>query len=279
MSKIKIKIGISFWIFAFLCVYFGQGFLLINYMLVLFIHEYSHAYMAYKLGYLINNIQVIPFGISLNLKQDNLAPDDQIKIALAGPLSNIICVVMCLALWWIAPITYGYTYLFCFSSLITAIFNCLPCYPMDGGRVMYGILRLKKPQNTSIKWCRAINITISVLFLLLFVYSCFVVVNITFLLVAIFIFSSSFIKSNNNYNFLTYINKSSKNICYMRQIVVNQDTPIYKLCSYINNNTFVHFFVMGDGKILFSFFESDLDKIFINFAPSTKIGDISIIKR
>ena len=116
MSKIKIKIGISFWIFALICILIGQGLLLINYMMVLFIHEYAHAYVAYKLGYAIKNIKVIPFGISLNMQDTNLSYQDQIKIALAGPMVNILMAIVTIALWWIFPISYAYTYMFCFAN-------------------------------------------------------------------------------------------------------------------------------------------------------------------
>ena len=63
MGKIKIRIHPMFVLFACFLVYFGQAFLFFNYLVVLFLHEYSHAFVASRLGYEIKNISLYPFFI------------------------------------------------------------------------------------------------------------------------------------------------------------------------------------------------------------------------
>ncbi len=274
---IKIKVSFSFVIFAFFCIFFGKSFLLINYMLVLFLHEYAHAYVAYKLGYTIKNIKIIPFGISLNIKDNKINPADQIKIAIAGPLCNIICVVVIMCCWWICPALYSYSYLFCFAHIVTAVFNFLPCYPMDGGRILFGILSKRHSKKAAFCICKTFNFVVALLMLILFVWSCFYVFNINYLLMSIFIFLNAFESKQPNYDFLHYIKKNLPKSHYViRQFAVDSDMPIYKLATFVSKNDFVQFVVIKDGKQLFSFFESKLEYIFQTCLPTDKVVDIKL---
>ena len=143
MEKLKINIHPTFIVFACLLIYFGQALLFFNYLLVIFLHELSHAFIARRLGYNIKNIKLIPFGICLNINSFSITPKDEIKIALAGPITNLFLVLCTVAIWWVFPSTYNYTYIFCYANFITAIFNLIPAFPLDGGRVLLAILKQK----------------------------------------------------------------------------------------------------------------------------------------
>ena len=174
MEKLKIKIHPTFIVFACVLVYFKQFVLFANYLLVIFIHELSHALVAKRLGYKINYIKVIPFGICLDINSYELMPKDEIKIAVAGPLVNFILAFFMLALWWIVPASYNHTYLFCYANFITGAFNLIPAFPLDGGRIFLSVFKMyTNSRAKAVKFCKIINVIVAVCLLVLFIYSCF----------------------------------------------------------------------------------------------------------
>lgn len=272
MEKIKIKIHPTFIVFACLLIYFGQSILFFNYLIVMFVHEFAHAFVAKRLGYNIKNIKLIPFGISLNMNADNLMPKDEIKIALAGPIVNLFLSLVTISIWWLFPESYNYSYIFCYANFVTAIFNLIPAFPLDGGRVLLSLLKQKYSLKNSIKFCKTINVVISVLLLFLFVWSCFISINFTYLFV-IFCVLSGVLDNNKmqNYTLINYgVLKKIGRVVKLKQIVISQNEPLYRVCKYIDNFSYLSISVLNEDKnIIFVFTESDFLKLFEKYNAST----------
>ncbi len=250
MEKLRIKIHPTFIIFACVLIYFGKAVLFFNYVLVMFLHELAHAFVARRLGYNIKNIKLIPFGICLNMNSCNLVPKDEIKIALAGPVVNFIFVFLSLALWWVLPSTYNYTYIFCYCNFITGIFNLIPAFPLDGGRVLLSLLKQKVTTNVAVKFCKSINIVIILGLLTLFILSCFYSINLTFLFVILCLVSG--VIDNNKVGKYTLINygilKKVGSVVKTKPLVVVNTTKMYKLCKYIDNFSYIQITVLDENK-------------------------------
>lgn len=272
MEKIKVKIHPTFIVFACLLIYFGQSILFFNYLIVMFVHEFAHAFVAKRLGYNIKNIKLIPFGISLNMNADNLMPKDEIKIALAGPIVNLFLSLVTISIWWLFPESYNYSYIFCYANFVTAIFNLIPAFPLDGGRVLLSLLKQKYSLKNSIKFCKIINVVISVLLLFLFFWSCFISINFTYLFV-IFCVLSGVLDNNKmqNYTLINYgVLKKIGRIVKLKQIVISQNEPLYRVCKYIDNFSYLSISVLNEDKnIIFVFTESDFLKLFEKYNAST----------
>lgn len=272
MEKIKVKIHPTFIVFACLLIYFGQSVLFFNYLIVMFVHEFAHAFVAKRLGYNIKNIKLIPFGISLNMNADNLMPKDEIKIALAGPIVNLFLSLVTISIWWLFPESYNYSYIFCYANFVTAIFNLIPAFPLDGGRVLLSLLKQKYSLKNSIKFCKIINVVISVLLLFLFVWSCFISINFTYLFV-IFCVLSGVLDNNKmqNYTLINYgVLKKIGRVVKLKQIVISQNEPLYRVCKYIDNFSYLSISVLNEDKnIIFVFTESDFLKLFEKYNAST----------
>ena len=121
--------SITFILYALLLILLGRGIFLVTYILVLFIHEYSHAYIAYKLGYKLNSISITPFGVCLNIDNNTLDSIDSVKIALAGPCVNFALAILCMAFWWGVPGAYCFFEPFFEANVVIGTFNMLPCFP------------------------------------------------------------------------------------------------------------------------------------------------------
>ena len=143
MERVRIRIKLSFWLFLVVAVVFKQGYFATMYSFAVILHEASHYVVASKLFYHCKEIQLGIFGAVLYGDFQDVQGSDRMKIALAGPLCNVALCLACLALWWIAPDAYYFSESFFTANATMACVNMLPCYPLDGGRVLTGALEGK----------------------------------------------------------------------------------------------------------------------------------------
>ena len=115
---------------------------LINCIILLFsiiIHELSHSIIAQKYGLDVSEIELYLFGGVLKIKEEPKTPKSEIVISIVGPLSSLIIGISFLALTFLPinlPIILIITFLYSgISNVGLAIFNILPAFPFDGGRV------------------------------------------------------------------------------------------------------------------------------------------------
>ena len=72
-------------------------------MLSVFLHEMGHAFVGRKLGYQLNLITLMPYGAMLTGKHTPFKSSDDIKIAVAGPVVNIILLALSFVVGFIFP--------------------------------------------------------------------------------------------------------------------------------------------------------------------------------
>ncbi len=100
-------------------------------------HELAHSYVAQKYKLAIESITLFIFGGVAQLKGDPPHPRAEFWIAIAGPLSSFLLAVV---FFFLMINTAGGTKaLFGYLArinLLLGIFNLIPGFPMDGGRVL-----------------------------------------------------------------------------------------------------------------------------------------------
>jgi Zn-dependent protease len=122
------------------------------------LHELGHALMARYFGIRTRDVTLYPIGGVARLESTGDLPHQELCIALAGPAVNLAIVILLsplvvLALFWgildpnVAPGTGGtmhwLAYLLtgvCLGNGILMLFNLIPAFPMDGGRVLRALL-------------------------------------------------------------------------------------------------------------------------------------------
>ncbi len=112
----------------------------------LLLHELAHSLMANDLGAEVSRITLFVFGGVSQMKNEPETPGAEFKIAIVGPLMSVALGGLFLGLhvalrslgvprvWWSAMLWVGQI------NLALAIFNMLPGFPLDGGRVLRSIL-------------------------------------------------------------------------------------------------------------------------------------------
>jgi len=121
--------------------------------LCVIIHEMAHSLVARSYGVKVKDIVLLPIGGVSEMEELPQKPKQEILVALAGPATSIVlALIFYFAFLFFTPgvrsfkisIFQGSLFLnLFFINLILAIFNLLPAFPMDGGRVLRGILGLK----------------------------------------------------------------------------------------------------------------------------------------
>lgn len=176
MADLKIRFGVSFWIFVAVAIALKQGGIAISYFAAVLLHEISHYVVAKRMFYRCKEIRVSLFGAVLYGDFADVAPRDRIAIALAGPLANVTACCLCLALWWSVPAAYVFTQYFFATNLSMAVVNLLPCYPLDGGRIVSGLV--EKYTTKAIKYVKVSTWIVASGMFAVFVVSLFVGENL-----------------------------------------------------------------------------------------------------
>jgi Zn-dependent protease len=108
-------------------------------------HELAHSYVAQRYNLTIESITLFIFGGVAQLKGDPPHPKAEFWIAIAGPFSSFLLAAFFLIL--MINTTGGVKALFAYLAqinLILGVFNLIPGFPMDGGRVLRAAIWGKK---------------------------------------------------------------------------------------------------------------------------------------
>jgi len=170
------------------------------------IHELCHSLVAAHFGIKVKNITLLPIGGVASMSEMPTKPYQELLISLAGPLSNILIVIVFyyplyfllgketlmypfLVITGQAKFTGGFNVLahIYWINLVLAVFNMLPAFPMDGGRVLRAILSYR----ISYKEATKIAVRMGHIFALLFAYIGIVHGHVFLIIIAVFIYMAA----------------------------------------------------------------------------------------
>ncbi|MGG4451149.1 M50 family metallopeptidase [Brevibacillus porteri] len=138
---IRFRIHLLFWAVIGLSVVTGHFLEVITLFIIVLIHELGHIAMARELGWTVKEVQLLPFG-GVATMEDSYATDpmDEIVVALAGPFLNMVMMAASYLFWFMGIWTEEWARFFLVSNLTIALFNLLPIWPLDGGRILLAVL-------------------------------------------------------------------------------------------------------------------------------------------
>ncbi|WP_128904006.1 CBS domain-containing protein [Halorubrum amylolyticum] len=139
------------------------------------LHEFGHSIVAMRYGYEIESITLWLLGGLANFAE---FPEDwkhEFWIAIAGPVVSVAVGLACYGVFALAPVgsnavlfVFGYLALL---NVVLAVFNMLPAFPMDGGRVLRAILARNQPHAQATQRAAAVGKVFAFLLGLLGVFS------------------------------------------------------------------------------------------------------------
>lgn len=138
-------------ILLFILLLWAPAIVLIYFSLMLFfivLHEYGHCIMAAKCGWKVHDVTMWPIGGLASIETSDESPKNEILVSLAGPavslfLTLLFCPILIYGLY-VHNIKVAICGLMLSAiNLAILIFNMIPIYPLDGGRVLRALLAYK----------------------------------------------------------------------------------------------------------------------------------------
>ncbi len=140
------------------------------------LHELGHSLVAMHYGIQVAHITLLPIGGVAALNSMPEEPRQELLIAIAGPMVNVAILVLLVPFkgfpeWIDAPIIPQslpeLVDAVIRANMILIVFNAIPAFPMDGGRVLRAGLAMLLPYASATAWASLIGRILAVVFVLL----------------------------------------------------------------------------------------------------------------
>ena len=108
--------------------------------------SFGHIFAGLLLKLKPKKLNIMPFGLAVTFESygyRKLVETKKILIAFAGPLTNILISIITLFI----HIDENLKQTIIYSNILVAFFNLIPIYPLDGGRILKGFIKLKYKNN------------------------------------------------------------------------------------------------------------------------------------
>ena len=249
---------------------------------VVLIHELSHLLCAIFMGVEIKSIVILPFGMTLRLTNNLIRyPKKEIMIALSGPLSNVIMIVIALFFYK----SYGENLnflLFLIVNWSVLILNLIPVPPLDGGRILRAVLIKASGLMASAKVIQKLSRFFVTVICALGV---FILVatrgNPSLCIIGAFL-AFSLIEEKRSSDFLIMnelINEKEKfkqhSLIPTSTLTIGYRTPAYKVIKKLNLSTFYIVYIVDDSlKIIKTATESDFIRAVKNKGYQVLSGEV-----
>ena len=181
---------------------FNEALILVLFVCVV-LHELGHALTAKKFKINTQKIMLLPIGGVATLEKMPEKPGQELLVALAGPAVNVLIATLLLLIVPVKSyfnfeavileeVLYEATfqnflfYLF-IANVMLVVFNLIPAFPMDGGRVLRALLSFKLGRVAATKIASSIGQGLAIVFFILGLFF-----NPFLILIAFFIFFGAY---------------------------------------------------------------------------------------
>jgi Zn-dependent protease/CBS domain-containing protein len=133
-------------------------------------HELAHSLVAKSRGLPVKNITLFIFGGVSNIEHEPSSPGVEFWMAIVGPLTSLGIGVICLLLAQVTravPVVWAVLGYLAVANLLLGVFNLIPGFPLDGGRVLRSILwAITGSLRKATVWAARVGQVIAYLFIL-----------------------------------------------------------------------------------------------------------------
>ncbi len=160
----RFRIDLKIFLIIFLFCLTGQitGYFLM--FIFIIIHELGHLLAGLILGMKPILLEIIPQGLRIEFKIDdndynkkilkgNMLVIKKTVVAIAGPITNIILILIFINICNNIFLQINIIY----TNVIIILFNILPIYPLDGGRILKGVIYILKGKRKAERYINSLS--------------------------------------------------------------------------------------------------------------------------
>ncbi len=155
------------------------------------VHELGHSWVALRYGVEIESITLWILGGMAALKSIPREWDREFWIAIAGPVTSAllggVCAVGLLVTPGSVPVARFVVGWLAVANVTLAVFNLLPAFPMDGGRILRALLARRRPYATATRTASRVGVVFAFLFVVVGVFT----LQLILLLLGLFIYAAA----------------------------------------------------------------------------------------
>lgn len=158
----KIQIHPLLWMVIALAVATAHFIELMMVLLIIFVHEIGHGAAASFFSWRIKKIALLPFGGVAEMDEHGNRPlKEELFVVAAGPLQHVWMISLAYILFMAGIFPEKWYSLFIEYNLMVLIFNLLPIWPLDGGKLVFILFSMNS--SFQVAHLRTIYMSISVL--------------------------------------------------------------------------------------------------------------------
>ncbi len=147
----QIKVNLQIFIFILVCYLFNRLEVYTILMLLAFLHECGHLLAGIILKLKPKKLEINPFGLAIIFEEFGSKNKEfewkKIIISLAGPLTNLV--ILLLFIFANIPLENIQREIIVYANILIIAFNLLPIYPLDGGRIVKGLIYIFKGREAA----------------------------------------------------------------------------------------------------------------------------------
>ncbi|MEM9675020.1 MAG: site-2 protease family protein [Bacteroidota bacterium] len=248
--------------------------------LCVFLHELGHALAARRYNIKTRDITMLPIGGLARLESIPEDPKQELVVALAGPAVNLVIASL---LWLLVTLDPGsaesfdmmtmdsrsFFYTLMVANLILALFNLIPAFPMDGGRVLRALLSFQMPRPKATRIAASIGQFLAIGFVFIGLFY-----NPFLLLIGFFIFLGAQAESNFTQTRSLLQGYSVEDVLMTRYRTLEPDDKIEKAVDLLLDGQSTAFLVISDGVVRGSLSRQEMIKALANYGKNARVGDV-----
>jgi Zn-dependent protease/CBS domain-containing protein len=238
----------------------------ILFVLALFIcvilHELGHALAAKKYHIKTKDITLLPIGGVARMESMPENPRHELVVALAGPAVNVLIFFILYAAlslvkvpWDFSTVTYinadNFFLNLALLNIWLALFNLIPAFPMDGGRVLRALLALRMNRMSATRIAARIGQALAIVFVF-----AGILFNPFLIFIGLFIFLGAAAEAEQVQTQSLLKGHTVEHVTMQRFPVLNRTDSIEKAVEMLLNGQAKNFLVM-DGKLPFGTLSRD----------------------
>ena len=210
------------------------------FILLLFVcvtmHEYGHAIVARQYGVKTMDITLLPIGGIARMDKFPDNPKQELKIAIAGPLVNFVIAVILFFFYYfldapdsfdnlmdLKPSLTSLTLNLIIANIAIGVFNLIPAFPMDGGRILRAFLAMRTSRVNATKKAASVGQIIAMVFGITGVFF-----NPFLIIIAVFVFLGAQFEASSVESISFLEGYKVREVMRTKYTVLNGEAPVSK---------------------------------------------------